>query len=116
MNNPFAYGCVVDAAQYCTRPNLQKVLKSMMEPGENAVLFGEHRIGKAFFILHVAKRLRKSRVVYFDSRACHLAADLTERIARGVLETPNRTFFNLALKVFFALKVTATLDPNSGVP
>lgn len=116
MTNPFAYGRVVDAAQYCTRPKLQKALKSMMEAGQNAVLFGERRIGKTSLILHVAKRLRKSRIVYFDFLACHSAADLTERIARGVLETPNRNFFNLALKVFSALKVTATLDPNSGVP
>lgn len=116
MNNPFAYGRVVDAAQYCPRPQTEKALKSMMEAGQNAVLFGERRIGKTSLILHVAKKIKKSRVVYFDFLACHTPEDLTERIARGVLETPNRSFFNLALKIFSSLKLTVTIDPHSGAP
>ena len=116
MTNPFAYGRVVDDAQYCTRPKVEKALKSMMEAGQNAVLFGERRIGKTSLILHVAKKLRKSRVVYFDFLACHTANELTERIARGVLETPNRSFFNLALKTFSSLRLTITIDPQTGAP
>lgn len=88
----------------------------MMESGQNAVLFGERRIGKTSLVLHVAKKLRKSRVVYFDFLACHSATDLTERIARGVLETTNRGFFNVALKTFASLRLTITIDPQTGVP
>ena len=37
MINPFAYGRVVDSSQYCTRPKVEKALKSMMEdPDRNA--------------------------------------------------------------------------------
>ena len=116
MMNPFAYGRVVDSTQYCTRPKVEKALKSMMESGQNAVVYGERRIGKTSLILHVAKKLRKSRMVYFDFLACHTAADLTERIARGVLETKNRSFFNLALKAFAALRLTITVDSQTGNP
>jgi hypothetical protein len=116
MTNPFAYGRVVDASQYCTRPQVEKSLKSMMESGQNAVLFGERRIGKTSLILHVAKKLRKSRMVYFDFLACHTPGELTERIVRGVFETPNRSFFNLALKIFASLRLTVTIDPQTGAP
>lgn len=116
MMNPFAYGRVVDSAQYCPRPKVERALKSMMESGQNAVIFGERRIGKTSLVLHTAGKLRKSRVVYFDFLACHSAGDLTERIVRGVLENSSKSFFDLAVKVFAALRLTITIDPQSGAP
>ena len=116
MMNPFAYGRVVDSGQYCPRPKVEKALLSMMESGQNAVLFGERRIGKTSLVLHTAKKLRKSRVVYFDFLACHTPTDLTERIVRGVLDNSPKSFFDLAVQVFSALRLTITIDPNSGAP
>lgn len=116
MKNPFAYGRVVDSTQYCSRPTIEKPLKSMMESGQNVVVYGERRIGKTSLILHVAKKVRKSRIVYFDFLACHTASDLTERIVRGVLETKNRGFFNIASKIFASLRLTITIDPQTGAP
>lgn len=112
MKNPFAYGRVVDGKEYCPRPKLEKLLASMLESGQNIVLYGERRVGKTSLATRVA---RNKRVVYVDFLACNSAGDVTERIVKAAIKAANDSgFLETALKAFASLRPKFSIDPDNG--
>ncbi|MCK4303664.1 MAG: hypothetical protein KAY24_05440 [Candidatus Eisenbacteria sp.] len=51
--NPFKYGQVVSAGDFCPRPVLLKDLVACIKSGQNVVLQGERRMGKTSLITRV---------------------------------------------------------------
>ena len=48
--NPFKYGQVVSAEDFCPRPQLIKEIMSFIKSGQNLCVQGERRVGKTSLI------------------------------------------------------------------
>ena len=48
---PFEFGCVVKGDVFCPRPEIESILTSNMESGQNTVVVGERRMGKTSLIM-----------------------------------------------------------------
>ena len=64
--NPFKYGRVVSAENFCPRPNLLKQLTGFIKSGQNVVLQGERRMGKTSLLYETVRQLKRYRLLYVD--------------------------------------------------
>ncbi len=117
MVNPFRYGQVVTARDFCPRPKLIKTIKEFMASGQNTVVFGERRIGKTSLIHEAARRLRKKRLLHVDLLEIKNSDDFCSRLVKAILSLEQQGgFLEKALKTMSRLKPSVSVDPLTGQP
>ncbi|MCP3950972.1 MAG: ATP-binding protein, partial [Desulfobacterales bacterium] len=115
--NPFKYGQIVKAQDFCRRPELEKKLAGQIKRGQNVYVQGERRTGKTSLIWETVRRLKKPRIVYIDLLETKTADDLIKRMVAGVISLEqsrglvDKIFQNLA-----HLRPVVSVDPISGLP
>jgi hypothetical protein len=115
--NPFKYGQVVRAGDFCPRPRLLKDLQGFIKSGQNILIQGERRTGKTSLIFEALRRLRKRNIVYSDLLEVKSSDDLCKRIIKAVISMEQQS--GVAEKLFKSLsrlKPTLTIDPLTGQP
>jgi len=66
--NPFKYGQVVSAEDFCPRPELTRQLIGFVKSGQNVVLQGERRTSKTSLVQEARRLLKRQRMVYLSLR------------------------------------------------
>ena len=114
---PFEYGCVVKGDAFCPRPELEEELVRYMENGQNAVVYGERRIGKTSLIMSAFSKAKGCRLLYVDLLNIRTIADLCDRVASAAARTHRGTGVVAKVLGFLArLRPTLSLDPQNGMP
>lgn len=115
--NPFKYGQVVSAEDFCPRPKLLKELKGFMMSGQNVVMQGERRIGKTSLIHETVHSVRRMRILYVDLLEIKTSDALCKRIAKAIVSMEHQDgFLEKIIKKLSLLKPSITVDPLTGQP
>ena len=115
--NPFKYGQVVSAVDFCKRPTLVKQLKSFIQSGQNVLLQGERRLGKTSLIFETSRRDKKRPFIYIDLLEVKSLEGMCKRIAKAIACSEGKAgFMEKALRFFSSLKPSFSIDPVSGSP
>jgi len=115
--NPFRYGQVVGADEFCPRPGLVKQLTRFMASGQNAVVQGERRMGKTSLIHEAARKHKRRRMIYVDLLAIKTVNDLCKRLVTGIASAEHQAgFLERMLKALSQLRPVLSLDPTTGEP
>lgn len=114
---PFEYGCVVKGDVFCPRPDIEPVLVSNMESGQNTVVVGERRMGKTSLIMSAFSKTRKCRLLYVDLLNIRTIADFCNRVASAASRMgKGQTFLQKTLSFLARLRPTLSVDPHNGMP
>ena len=114
---PFEYGCVVKGEVFCPRPEIESMLASNMESGQNTVVVGERRMGKTSLIMAAFSKTRKCRLLYVDLLNIRTIADFCDRVASAASRMGRgRTFLQKTLSFLARLRPTLSVDPHNGMP
>lgn len=117
MENPFKYGCIVTGDDFCDRPELVGQLKGYIQSGQNAVVYGERRVGKTSVVFHAASKSKPRKPLVIDFMGIKSADSLLKRILRAVVAQEKRKGVLAAvLKRFAAIRPTLSLDPVTALP
>lgn len=115
--NPFKYGRVVSADDFCPRPNMVRQLKAFIKSGQNVVLQGERRMGKTSLIYETIRQVKGCRLLYIDLLEIKTADDLCKRMAKAIISLENQAgFLEKILKMLAQLKPVISVDPLTGQP
>lgn len=115
--NPFKYGQVVGAEDFCPRPKLLKEIKDFIASGQNIVIQGERRMGKTSLICEAIRRIRKRQMLYVDLLEIKTSDALCKRFAKAVISLEHRNgFLEKTLKRLSQLKPSVSIDPLTGQP
>ena len=114
---PFEYGCVVKGEVFCPRPEIESILASNMESGQNTVVVGERRMGKTSLIMAAFSKTRKCRLLYVDLLNIRTIADFCDRVASAASRMGRgQTFLQKTLSFLARLRPTLSVDPYNGMP
>lgn len=115
--NPFKYGQVVSADDFCPRPKLMKDMKHFIKSAQNIVVQGERRIGKTSLIYEAIRSLRNYRSLYIDLLEIKTSDDLCKRLIKALISLEQQSgFLEKILKSLSQLKPSIRLDPLTGQP
>ena len=115
--NPFRYGQVVSAKNFCPRPELVAQLSGFIQSGQNVVLQGERRMGKTSLIYESVRRLRQFRMLYVDLLEIKTADDLCKRIVTAMIsQDRKRGVLDKMLQTLSHLRPVVAFDPLTGQP
>ncbi len=115
--NPFKYGRVVEADDFCPRPILLKQLTAFIKSGQNVVLQGERRVGKTSLIYEAVRGLKKRRMLYVDLLEIKTADDLCKRMLKALISMEQRAgLLEKILASLVQLRPVISLDPLTGHP
>ncbi|MCP4155811.1 MAG: ATP-binding protein, partial [bacterium] len=115
--NPFKYGRVVFAEDFCPRPVLEKQLKSYIASAQNVLLEGERRTGKTSLVYESVRNLDKYRLLYIDILEIKTTDDLCRRIVKAIASMERKGGFAAKLfKSLAHLKPAMSFDPLTGAP
>jgi hypothetical protein len=115
--NPFKYGQVVSAGDFCPRPDLMKQAVESIKAGQNIVLQGERRTGKTSLIHEAVRQLKKRRMLYIDLLEIKDADDLCKRMVKAVISLEQQSgFLDRVLRALAHLRPTVSVDPLTGEP
>ncbi len=115
--NPFKYGRVVSADDFCPRPKLLGQLTAFINAGQNVVLQGERRIGKTSLIYETARKNKRRRILYIDLLEIKTADDLCKRMAKAAISLEQRSgLLEKILKSLAQLRPVVAIDPLTGQP
>lgn len=115
--NPFKYGQIVTASDYCQRPKLEEKLANEIRRGQNVYLQGERRTGKSSLIFETLRKLKKQAVLYVDILEIKTADDFLKRVVNGLVSIkPSPGIWNRAFKALAHLRPIASIDPITGAP
>ncbi len=115
--NPFPYGSIVRAGNFCPRPRLERRLSSLIRSGQNAAVLGPRRVGKSSLIHRTSAKVRGYSLVYADLWGVRTLPDFIRRCVQA-LDALGDTA-NLLQKISRALPgltITLGVDPVSGTP
>lgn len=114
---PFEYGCVVKGDTFCPRPEIESLLTSNMESGQNTVVVGERRMGKTSLIMSAFSKTRRCRLLYVDLLNIRTISDFCDRVASAASRMgTGRTFLQKTLSFLARLRPTLSVDPHNGMP
>ena len=114
---PFEYGCVVKGEVFCPRPEIESMLTSNMESGQNTVVVGERRMGKTSLIMSAFSKTRGCRLLYVDLLNIRTIADFCDRVASAASRMgKGQTFLQKTLSFLARLRPTLSVDPHNGMP
>lgn len=115
--NPFKYGQVVSADDFCPRPALVKQIDESIKGGQNIVLQGERRTGKTSLIHETVRRLKKRSILYIDLLEIKDSDDLCKRMVKAIISLEQRAgFLDRILRALTHLRPTVSVDPLTGEP
>ena len=115
--NPFKYGQVVNAGDFCPRPELLKQLKSFVTSGQNVVLQGERRMGKTSLVCEALRQEKRHRMVYVDLLEIKTADDLGKRMIKAMVSAESGMgVLEKLMKSLARLRPSMSLDPITGQP
>lgn len=115
--NPFKYGQVVSAEDFCPRPELLGQMVRFIKSGQNVVLQGERRMGKTSLICEAVRQAKKHRMVYVDLLEIKTADDLAKRMIKAIVSAEAQAgMLEKILKTLAQLRPTVSVDPFTGQP
>jgi len=115
--NPFKYGQVVSAGDFCPRPDLLKQLTGFIESGQNVVLQGERRMGKTSLIYEALRQMKRHRMVYSDLLEIKTADDFAKRMIKAIVSTAGQAgMMEKLVKTLAQLRPSVSIDPFTGQP
>lgn len=115
--NPFKYGRVVSAEDFCPRPKLLKQLTGFIKSGQNVVLQGERRMGKTSLLYETVRQLRRYRLLYVDLLEIKTADDLCKRMVKALISMEQQAgLLERVLKSLSQLRPVVSVDPLTGQP
>ena len=115
--NPFKFGQIVKAQDFCRRPALEKELAGLIRRGQNVYVQGERRTGKTSLIWETVRRMKKPRIIYIDLLETKTADDLIKRMVASVITLERtRGLVSKVLQNLAHLRPVLSADPISGVP
>lgn len=115
--NPFKYGQVVSAEDFCPRPKLLKQLTDFIESGQNVVLQGERRMGKTSLVYEALRQVRRHRMVYVDLLEIKTADDFGKRMIKAIVSAEREAgTIEKLMRVLAQLRPSMSLDPFTGQP
>ena len=83
--NPFHYGQIVQKANFCRRPELDKKLANNIKRGQNVYIQGERRTGKTSLICETIRKLKKNRMIYVDLLEVKSSDDFLKRMVTAIM-------------------------------
>ncbi len=115
--NPFKYGQVVSAADFCPRPMIMKQVIGSIKGGQNIVLQGERRTGKTSLVHEAIRQMKNRSILYIDLLEIKDADDLCKRMVKAVISLEQHTgFLDKILRSLTHLRPTVSVDPVTGEP
>lgn len=115
--NPFKYGQVVSADDFCPRPVLMKQVVESIKAGQNIVLQGERRTGKTSLVYEAVRQLRKRSILYIDLLEAKDTDDLCKRMVKAIISLEQQSgFLDKILRALTQLRPTVSVDPLTGEP
>ncbi len=115
--NPFKYGQVVSADDFCPRPDLLKQLVGFIKSGQNVVLQGERRMGKTSLIHEALRRVKRQRVVYVDLLEIKTVDDFAKRMIKAIIAAEGQAGrLEKLVKTLAHLRPSVSVDPLTGQP
>jgi hypothetical protein len=115
--NPFKYGQVVSANDFCPRPALMKQVVESIKAGQNMVIQGERRTGKTSLIHEAVRQLKKRRMLYIDLLEIKDADDLCKRMVKAIISLEQQAgFLDKILRTLAHLRPTVSVDAMTGEP
>lgn len=115
--NPFTYGRVVSAGDFCPRPALLRQLTAFIRSGQNVVLQGERRMGKTSLIYEAVRLLKNRRMLYVDLLEIKTTDDLCRRMVKALVSMEQQAgLLEKILKSLAQLRPVVSIDPVTGHP
>ena len=120
MRNPFTYGSVVGAEQFCNRTRELSDLARALENGDRLFLYSERRMGKTSLLRLALDRLPGDRYIaaYVDLWSTDSEQSFAEALAQALAKafsTTTERLLDTARSFFARLAPALTLD-NEGRP
>ena len=114
---PFRMGMRVTGREFCGRRDELAQLREYMQAAGRVYVVGDRRIGKTSLIFEAARTLTRHRLVYVDLMAIKTVADLSQRLARAVVQTERQHARVLTLlKELATLRPAISVDPTTNLP
>ncbi len=115
--NPFKYGQVVSAEDFCPRPDLMKQVLEFIKSGQNIVLEGERRTGKTSLIYEAVRRNKKQSILYVDLLEIKDVDDLCKRMVKAIISFEKEAgFLEKIFRALTQLRPTISVEPLTGEP
>ena len=115
--NPFKYGCAVGGEHFCSRPKLERQLRSYILSGQNVVMQGERRMGKTSLVLETVRKARNVSLIHADLLCVRDTSDLCRRLAAALARHEKTAgFLEKLTRTLARLRPTITIDQNTGSP
>jgi uncharacterized protein len=115
--NPFRYGRVVSADDFCPRPALVTQMTGFIKSGQNVVMQGERRMGKTSLLYESVRQLKRYRMLYVDLLEIKTADDLCKRMVKALISMEQQAgLLEKILKTLAQLRPVVSIDPLSGQP
>lgn len=115
--NPFKYGRVVSAEDFCPRAHLLEQLTTFIKSGQNVVLQGERRMGKTSLLWETVRQLKRYRMLYVDLLEIKTADDLCKRMVKSLISMEQQAgLLERVLKSLSQLRPVVSVDPLTGQP
>ena len=115
--NPFKYGCAVGGEHFCSRPKLERQLRSYIVSGQNVVIQGERRMGKTSLVLETVRKTKGVALIHADLLCVRDTSDLCRRLTAALARHEKTAGFLEKLTGMLArLRPTITIDQNTGSP
>jgi hypothetical protein len=115
--NPFKYGQVVSAEDFCPRPELLEQLIGFVGSGQNVVLQGERRMGKTSLICEALRQVKRHRMVYVDLLEIKTADDFAKRMIKAIISTEDQAgMMEKLVRTLAHLRPSVSVDPFTGQP
>lgn len=115
--NPFKYGRVVSADDFCPRPRLLGQLTAFINAKQNVVLQGERRVGKTSLICETVRKIKRQRMLYIDLLEIKTVDDLCKRMVKAIVSLEQKSgWLEKILKSLAQLRPVVSIDPLTGQP
>jgi len=113
--NPFKFGQVVGAKDFCPRPELMKILSECLMAGQNVLLQGERRMGKTSLIAEAVRKNRSLRLLHVDLMEVKSMEGLVQRFANSILNLEQSSgMLDKALSALAGLRPVLSTDSITG--
>jgi len=115
--NPFKFGQVVGAKDFCSRPELMNSLSGCLKAGQNVLLQGERRMGKTSLIAETVRKERSFRLLHIDLMEVKSVEGVVRRFANSILNLEQSSgMLEKALSALAGLRPVLSTDPLTGAP
>lgn len=115
--NPFHYGSIVTAKDFCGRAEAIKQIQQHMDGGQNVVVYGERRVGKTSLIFEAIRRKKSHRTLRLDLMNIKSIDTLCRKFISALGEMEQHAgFIEKFIRSIPALRPTVTLDLLTGMP